>query len=224
MREVQSLQLQSYEYLLNVIKEGSLEPGKIYSLNKMAKDAGLSRTPFRDAVMKLEQERYIDVIPSKGFMLHQMSKEDIVDTYQFREALEVYCLKQLASNLKTERGQSYFGKLKGKVLAQKDILDAPQTETSAKEFAKKDYEFHRSIIQYLGNESMLDIYRTFMYSIRRLNINSYKREHRMEEAYEEHKRILNLVEMNEAMGLENLMQHHLNIAKDINFLMLEAEK
>ncbi len=220
MREVQSLQVQSYEYLLNEIKEGRLEPGKIYSLNKMAKEAGLSRTPFRDAVMKLEQERYIDVIPSKGFMLHQMSKEDIVNTYQFREALEIYCLKSLVENLKTERGQSYFGKLKGKVQAQEDILKSE--EVSPKEFAKKDYEFHRSIIQYLGNDNMLEIYRTFMYPIRRLNINSYKREHRMEEAYEEHKRILNLIEMQEIMGLENLIKHHLNIAKDINFLMLES--
>ena len=51
MKEIQSLQGQAYDYLIEMIKDGGLEAGKIYSLNQMAKKAGVSRTPFRDAVL-----------------------------------------------------------------------------------------------------------------------------------------------------------------------------
>lgn len=55
MKESQSLQGQAYDYLIEMIKDGELEAGKIYSLNQMAQKAGVSRTPFRDAVLRLEQ-------------------------------------------------------------------------------------------------------------------------------------------------------------------------
>ena len=87
MKEIQSLQGQAYDYLIEMIKDGGLEAGKIYSLNQMAKKAGVSRTPFRDAVLRLEQERYLDILPSKGFTLHSMTKEDIHETYQIRNAI-----------------------------------------------------------------------------------------------------------------------------------------
>ena len=214
MRDTRSLQAKSYDYLLGRIKEGGLVPGQIYSLNKMAKEAGLSRTPFRDAVIKLEQERYIDVIPSKGFMLHEMTLEDFTETCQFREALELYCLKQLSEHLETERGQQYFHKLEKKVELQREILESDQP--SAEKFGQMDYEFHRSMIQYVGNESMLEIYRRFMYRIYWINVNSFKKEGRMQDTYEEHTKILKMVQTHDIAGLEQLLNHHLSIAKQIN--------
>ena len=106
----------------------------------MAQEAGVSRTPFRDAVLRLEQERYIDIFPSKGFTLHKMTAEDILETYQLRFALETYCFKQLSIYLDTERGQQYYAKLAGKVDSQREII---ATSHNNEDFARKDYEFHR---------------------------------------------------------------------------------
>ena len=101
MKEPQLLQTKAYDYLINLIKKGELETDKIYSLNQLAREAGFSKTPFRDAVLRLEQERYIDILPSRGFTIHKMSKEDIIETYQMRNAIEIYCSKQLALHLDT---------------------------------------------------------------------------------------------------------------------------
>ena len=68
MKEPQLLQTKAYDYLINLIKKGELETDKIYSLNQLAKEAGFSKTPFRDAVLRLEQERYIDILPSRGLL------------------------------------------------------------------------------------------------------------------------------------------------------------
>lgn len=221
MKEPQFLQAQAYDYLIDLIKKGELQTGEIYSLNQMAKNAGVSRTPFRDAVLRLEQERYIDIYPSKGFALHTMTREDITETYQMRNAIEVYCFKQLSHNLDTARGQQYFNKLSEKIKSQKEIA---ATTKSSEDFGRKDYEFHRSIVQYVGNESMLEIYRRFMYRIFWLNVTSFTRPGRMDETITEHCAILDMIENKEFQALEEMMEHHLTEAQNINLKLLDKKE
>ena len=217
MKENTMLQDQAYDYLIEVIKQGGLESGRIYSINKMASDIGISRTPLRDAVMRLAQERYIDVMPSKGFRLHKMEASDIDETYQIRSALESYCMKELARNVSTERGYEYYHKVEGKVNSQREIMASSKDPEA---FARKDYEFHRSIVQYVGNESMLEIYRRFMYRIFWLNVSSFQREGRMEETVEEHALILQLIKEGEVDGLDTALNHHLETPRKINLELL----
>lgn len=218
MKETQLLQFQAYNYLIKMIKNGELKEGEIYSLNKMAKEIGFSKTPFRDAVLRLEQERYVDILPSKGFSLHKMTKEDIIETYQIRNAIEVYCFKQLSLHLDTARGQEFFQKLSKKIESQKEI---EKTTHSNEDYGRKDYEFHRSVVQYVDNESMLEIYRRFMYRIFWLNVTSFSREGRMADTTTEHIALLDMVKTHDTLGLEQLMEHHLSIAQNINLELLE---
>lgn len=219
MKETQLLQAQAYDYLIDLIKKGELLPDTIYSINKLAKESGFSRTPFRDAVLCLEQERYFDILPSKGFILHKMSEDDITETYQIRNAIEVYCLKQLSRNFETARGQQYYAKMLSKVDSQKEIAN---TSCSTEDFGRKDYEFHRSLVQYVGNASMLEIYRRFMYRIFWLNITSFSRTGRMEETILEHEQFLQLLQKHDMSGLEDLVEHHLFTAQQINLELLES--
>ncbi len=218
MKESPLLQVQAYDYLIDLIKQGTLQENTIYSLNQMAKEAGFSRTPFRDAVLRLEQERYLDILPSKGFILHKMTREDILETYEIRNAIEVFCFKQLSLHLDTERGKQYYTKLCTKVEAQKEIL---ATSGSYEDFGRKDYEFHRSLVQYVNNASMLEIYRRFMYRIFWLNISSFSREGRMKETVTEHICFLDMLKKHDVDGLETMLNHHLTVAQDINLTLLE---
>lgn len=220
MKEPLFLQTQAYDYLINQIKDGTLRPDTIYSLNQMAKEIGISRTPLRDAVLRLEQEHYVDILPSKGFVLHKMTREDIIETYQLRSAIELYCFKQLSMGLDTPRGQEYFNKLSNKVALQKEIAT---TTRSTEDYGRKDYEFHRSVVQYVGNESMLDIYRRFMYRIFWLNVTSFSQEGRMDDTMVEHEQILSFIQNHDMEGLEHLMEHHLTIAQQINLNILEND-
>ena len=218
MKDTQMLQSKAYDHLIGLIKDGKLKEGEYYSLNKMAKESDVSRTPFRDAVLRLEQERYIDVFPSKGFTLHKMTKEDIVETYQLRYALETYCFKQLSIHLDSERGQQYFNKLSGKVQSQHEII---ATNHNNEDFARKDYEFHRSVVQFVGNESMLEIYRRFMYRIFWQTATSFLQEGRMEDTVKEHQTILDYVKEYRLQELEDLIGSHLHIAQEINLKIVD---
>lgn len=218
MKEPQLLQTKAYDYLINLIKKGELETDKIYSLNQLAKEAGFSKTPFRDAVLRLEQERYIDILPSRGFTLHKMSKEDIIETYQMRNAIEIYCSKQLALHLDTPRGQEYFNKLSTKIELQKEIRNTTHSE---EDFGRKDYEFHRSIVQYVDNESMLEIYRRFMYRIFWLTVTSFSQKGRMDEAINEHISLLNMIQAQDLTALEKLIMHHLDVPQKITLSLIQ---
>lgn len=73
---------QAYQHLQMLIMTHKLSYDKIYSETKLSKELGISRTPFRDAIHRLAQEGYIDIIPSKGFTLHQLTSKDIIETFQ----------------------------------------------------------------------------------------------------------------------------------------------
>ena len=99
MAKYTPLQEKAYEFLKNKITRGELEHGKFYSETKMAAEIGISRTPFKDALVRLSQDRYIDIVPSRGFCLHTLSLQDIINTYQSRTAVEGFC----AFSLHTKR-------------------------------------------------------------------------------------------------------------------------
>ena len=80
-----ALNEQAYEHLQNLILSNQLSYQQVYSETKLSKELGISRTPFRDAIHRLAQEGYVDIIPSRGFTLHQLSKKDVME--KLREIL-----------------------------------------------------------------------------------------------------------------------------------------
>ena len=57
---------EAYEQLTQMINSGKFEYGKKYSLNQIAADLNMSKTPVRDAIQRLAEERRIDILPSRG--------------------------------------------------------------------------------------------------------------------------------------------------------------
>ena len=73
MADARLLQDKVYRQLKDKINGGELSHGQIYSETKLASELGVSRTPMKDALRRLSQDRFIDIIPSKGFKLHEMT-------------------------------------------------------------------------------------------------------------------------------------------------------
>ena len=74
------LQEEAYTHIKEQILSGALREEQIYSETKIAAMIGISRTPVKDALVRLSQERLVDILPSRGFRLHRMSEADIWDT------------------------------------------------------------------------------------------------------------------------------------------------
>lgn len=64
------LQEEAYTHIKEQILSGALREEQIYSETKIAAMIGISRTPVKDALVRLSQERLVDILPSRGFRLH----------------------------------------------------------------------------------------------------------------------------------------------------------
>lgn len=188
MIERKSLQAQAYDYIKNMVLDGKLEYNHVYSETKMAKELGISRTPMRDAVQYLSQERYIDIIPNKGFCLHQMSMQDFFETFQIRTAIEGYCARQLAEEISTEKAQETLVILKDCIEKQVESVAG-----SMDEFFAADALFHLTIVRYSNNMQLETMFQSYLYRMRNLSLQAYIHNGRRETALEEHKDILNSI-------------------------------
>lgn len=208
-----SLNEQAYEHLRNMIINDELSYQQIYSETKLSKELGISRTPLRDAIHRLVQEGYIDIIPSKGFQLHQLTRQDVTDTFQVRSALESYCTLEITKQSASEKAQKLFKELEETMEHLYNILHTTQ---DIPEFMKYDFLFHVKIIRYLENEQFHSIFGTFMYRMQRLAALSLSHKGRMTDTYEEHRAILDCMKSGNTSDIYEITLKHMDTPKGIN--------
>ena len=207
---------QAYDHLQKLITDGQLSYHEIYSETKLAKELGISRTPFRDAIHRLAQEGYIDIIPSKGFRLHQITKRDVIETFQIRTALETYCTMQIARDVKEKNNANlrpFFKELDWLMENMKEVMENDQ---GIDEFCEYDFRFHRKIIDYLENEQFSSVFASFLYRMKRLAKLSLQHEGRMAQTVEEHQAILDSMKNGDTEHIYEITMVHMDRPRGIN--------
>ncbi len=207
------LQEKAYLHLKKLITECKLEPNVIYSETKMCSELGISRTPFKDALVRLSQDKYIDIIPSKGFCLHQMSYEDVHSTYQVRVAIESFCAINLAENADQPEYRKYIEKMNGILASMEQALTNNQNIEIFSEF---DFEFHKCLVKSANNEEFDELFEAYQYRISSLTAKNLVVPGRLMEACDEHREILDAIsEKRDPNYLYGLIQTHLEQLRDI---------
>jgi len=97
-KERRSLGQDVFDYLKNAIIDQTIEPGARLEESKIADMLGISRTPLREALHKLEREDWIEKNPSGGFQVVILTKDDIEQTFGIRSVLEAYAARLAAEN------------------------------------------------------------------------------------------------------------------------------
>ena len=149
-----SLQDQAYLKLQEMIMKDELHPDIVYSETKMAKEMNISRTPFRAALVRLSQDKYIDIIPSKGFKVHVPDDRDIETTFQIRTAVESYCAVLLNEQKDQEDARATIEKMQ----CSQDEMQCIAEKDDNKRFQELDRIFHSELILYAHNEEFTKLY------------------------------------------------------------------
>ena len=212
MDHKKSLQLQAYEYIKNMVLEGKMQQNEIYSETKIAKELGISRTPVRDAIQYLSQERYIDILPNKGFRLHTMKMQDVIDTKQIRTAIEGYCARQIAKSNLQKDTEAVFSILQNCLEKQKQAVQ----QESIQLFFDADILFHVTIIEYVNNQELTHLFHSYMYRMRNFALHSLNCPGRMEKAYEEHVKIFENMKCGDAIQTYESVVWHMESPRDIS--------
>ena len=96
---LKSLREQVYDYLREAMNTGDLVPGSFMNLGEISARLGISKTPLRDALLQLETEGFIRILPRRGCMVQTVTMEDIRDMYQIIGALEASVVLEVGRRL-----------------------------------------------------------------------------------------------------------------------------
>lgn len=137
---------EAYDKIIQMINDKELIYGEIYSLNVMTATMNMSKTPVRDAIQKLAEEKRIDILPSRGIRLHQITKEELMQHYHFSCAIEGYCVATLAKSYKKDKENPYVRKLKELMEQMNKMLDGQQ---DFDKYFALDQRFHEELLESL---------------------------------------------------------------------------
>ena len=199
-----SLADQIFEKLEKDILIGKYAQGETLTETKLSEELGVSRTPVREALRRLSQEKLIKDT-QRGTVVLGISREDLIDIYAIRMPLEAMAVTRFIENMTDESL---------KVL--KDIVDVQEFYGSRRDFSHisdKDSEFHEAIYRNCGShileETLIPLHRKVV-KYRKASI-----EHsgRAEKSIEEHKEILKAIEEKNVEKAIMLVSKHADNAK-----------
>jgi DNA-binding GntR family transcriptional regulator len=145
----QSLKDQVKSILIDRMIDGDLAPGDRIKELQVAKELGTSQAPVREAIRCLETLGYVEHIPHVGAMVKTFNQSEIEEAYQVREALEVHSMALIGDSL---------NELVKELEAQLMVMQSAIRENNIRTFTQADNQFHRAIVSYCDNETMLSMW------------------------------------------------------------------
>jgi len=134
----------AYERLKSEILKGDLPPGFQAPEPDIANRLGMSRTPVREALIRLEADGLVGLVPRRGAKVLPISRADICEIYQILSALEALAARSAASR---SRGAETFEGVEELLDRSDKALEAGDIET----WAMLDDRFHRWVAEVSGN-------------------------------------------------------------------------
>ncbi len=83
-----SLREQVYAHLRREIQQGKIEPGSTINIDSLSRELGISKTPLKEAIIKLESEGFINFLPRRGVQVRAITRQELQDYYEIIGCLE----------------------------------------------------------------------------------------------------------------------------------------
>lgn len=189
-----------YESLRNAIVSQVLVPGERLMETELAEEMGVSRTPVREAIRKLELEGYVVMIPRKGAYVSGLSIKDINEVFEIRSTLEA-----LAAGLAAVRAtQEEIEEMERSL-----VMEAHLWETSdLLKTIELDTRFHEMLYQVARNSRLTAMITELREQVQRFRTTTLAVPGRMKFALDEHRRIVEAIaERNVKMAQKAALEH-----------------
>lgn len=200
-----SLADQVFDRLEGEILSGKYARGDVLTEAKFSEDLGVSRTPVREALRRLEQEHVIEVTP-RGIVVLGVTDADLADIYEIRMQIEGMAAARAALSDDEETRQ-----------ALKDALDlqAYYVERHDADHIKyMDSCFHEYLYRLSGSAVLFDTLLPLHKKVQKYRKASVQSETRAEASLEEHRAIYAAVENRDAVAAEAAMRTHIENARN----------
>jgi len=194
----------AYSQIKNMLLEFELHPGSAVTEIMFMQKFGISRTPVRQALQRLEQEGFMRLTPRKGWFVAGVSLRDIQEIFVVREALEGIAAR-LAAELLTQEVLGELNDYMEKISNQEQTKDVD-------EFDPGDI-LHDKIFEAVNNQQMNRVLRLYDDQLRRFHIMACKLPGRALLSYKEHYEILRALTERNGENAEKAMREHIQSSK-----------
>jgi DNA-binding GntR family transcriptional regulator len=211
----ETLAEQAYRCLKRKLFDFELLPGDRLSETELAESLGLSRTPLRQALQRLQHEGLVETIPRLGWAVPLLQFDRIDAQYDFRILIECFAVRTCCAISGSRAGLD--------ALAAIWLAPAGERPADAAEIGVLDERFHQQIVEQADNPEMARTHREITDRIRIVRRLDFTKEHRVDATYAEHGAIIRALQARRAQEAERLLTAHIEQSKiEVRKITLDA--
>ena len=198
----------AYTRLKRSIFDFELFPGDRFSESDIASRLGMSRTPIREALVRLQREGYLDVQSKSGWTVRPLDFDLFEHLYDLRMVLETTAVRRLCEGEPS-------GASKAALVALETIWLVPEEERQvvASDVADCDEEFHLAIVMAAGNPEIARVHQTVTDRLRIIRRLDFAQPARVAATYAEHAQILKALVRRRADQAVLLLRAHIETSQ-----------
>lgn len=190
-----------FENLKHAILRGDIPPGSRLVENRLAETMGISRTPIREAMHKLEREGLLKKLPNSGFTVTGLTRQDIEETFGIRSVLESYAARLAAAN--HEDGE--LAPLEEKIEEYQACLDQGRME----DLPEINTQFHDILYALSRSPKLIKMVNDLRDQIYRFRKIILKAEARAKASNDDHRKMLKAMRKRDAERVERIVREHI---------------
>lgn len=196
-----------YDQLKRDVAEFRLVPGDRFSENEISERLGVSRTPVRQALFRLQQEGFVEVLFRSGWRVLPFDFEQFEQLYDLRMVLETTAVHRLcADDRRVDRAML-------DALAAIWLVPATQRSDDTVRVAQWDEDFHCALVAAAGNAEMARVHREVTERIRIIRRLDFTKQPRIDATYDEHAKILRAVQRKRGDQAAMLLRAHIETSQ-----------
>ncbi len=151
--DIRSLREQVYEYLRSEIQQGRIVPGSFIQLNAISERLGISKTPLRDAIIQMECEGFVTILPRRGVVVNKLTLEEIIDVLEIVGALESAVIVSVFDRI----GPAHLKKMGQLNQQMRKQLESDRFDRFDQKFYRLNIAFHDVFLNLSKNKSLRQI-------------------------------------------------------------------
>lgn len=192
-----------HEHLRDEILAGRLPPGSELQEVALSRSLGVSRGPIREAIGRLAAEGLVTVRPRRGAVVRSLSREEFLEAYQVREALEILGIRLAVPRL----GDGDVARLEALV----DEMEGHAQRGDVDGFFDANERFHRGIVELSGNGKLVELHDLLLSQMGQYRLRSLALRGNLERSVGEHRAILRAVRSRDAERAARLLGEHIRV-------------
>ncbi len=202
-----------FNTLRQAILTGELKPGERLMEIHLANKLGVSRTPIREAIRKLELEGLVTMIPRRGAEVAQITEKSLQDVLEVRRSLDALCAELACARISDEEVEALHVACKA--------FEEATMKGDIREIAAADVALHDIIIEATGNKRLVQLVNNLAEQMYRYRFEYIKDKSVYPRLIEEHRIMYNAIRSKDGMTAAKVSVTHIDnqmeaIAKQLN--------